>query len=303
MSERTRQETPTPRPRDFDVPDDPDPARRLWSLWRQGQQPRVADFLERAGVRDPEEIVMALRVDQAERCRLGQWVPAEDYIDAFPAIRDHAASAIDLIFAEYLLREGHGERPPPEEFLRRFPQHAEELKLQIELHRELDDDRAPAASLAGTVATLPVDGDTAPAGAARGPSADPRLRDPERPGPGRHGDRLSRPAGRVEAPRGPEDAHRRLVGQPGGRGAVPGRGRGHGADPAPEHRPDPRRRPECRAPFLVLELVEGRSLAQVLAGTPQPAEWSARTIETLRGPSTRRTRRASCTATCRRPTS
>ena len=53
------------------------PARRLWSLWRQGQQPRVADFLDQAGVRDPEEIVMALRVDQAERCRLGQWVPAE----------------------------------------------------------------------------------------------------------------------------------------------------------------------------------------------------------------------------------
>ena len=35
------------------------------------------------------------------------------------------------------------------------------------------------------------------------------------------------------------------------------------------------------APFLVLELVEGRSLAQVLAGTPQPAEWSARTMEAL----------------------
>ena len=35
------------------------------------------------------------------------------------------------------------------------------------------------------------------------------------------------------------------------------------------------------APFLVLELVEGRSLAQVLAGTPQPADWSARTMEAL----------------------
>ena len=35
------------------------------------------------------------------------------------------------------------------------------------------------------------------------------------------------------------------------------------------------------APFLVLELVEGRSLAQALAGTPQPAEWAARTMETL----------------------
>jgi hypothetical protein len=71
MSETTHQQTPTPRRGGPEPPDDADPARRLWSLWRQGQEPRVADFLDQAGVRDPEEIVMALRVDQAERCRLG----------------------------------------------------------------------------------------------------------------------------------------------------------------------------------------------------------------------------------------
>ncbi len=168
MSDATQHRTPTSRPRDLDGPDDPDPARRMWSLWRQGQQPRVADFLEQAGVRDPEEIVMALRVDQAERRRLGQWVPAEDYLDAFPAVRDHAASAIDLIFAEYLLREEQGERPPLEEFLRRFPQHAEELKLQIELHREMDGDPTPAA----TRATLAVESGSA---RADGPGAYPSI--------------------------------------------------------------------------------------------------------------------------------
>jgi serine/threonine protein kinase len=171
MSDTTGQRTPTPRPRGLDGPDDADPARQLWSLWRQGQKPRVEDFLERAGVRDPEEIAMALQVDQAERCRLGQWVPAEDYLDAFPAVRDHAAAAVDLIFAEFLLREGHGERPPLEEFLRRFPQHAEELGLQIQLHRELADDRTPTATRDGTVAT-PVADDSAAAGA---PTADPEI--------------------------------------------------------------------------------------------------------------------------------
>ncbi len=74
MSDVTHQQTPTPRPRG---PDDADPSGDLWSLWRRGQRPGVVDFLEQAGVRDPEQIVMALRVDQAERCRLGQWVPAE----------------------------------------------------------------------------------------------------------------------------------------------------------------------------------------------------------------------------------
>ena len=38
---------------DLGEPDD-DPAQRLWSLWQQGYQPRVEDFLEAAGVRDPE---------------------------------------------------------------------------------------------------------------------------------------------------------------------------------------------------------------------------------------------------------
>ncbi len=136
MTDGTHRQGPTPTRFDFGWPDD-DPARRLWSLWQRGQQPRVEDFLETAEVRDPEEIVMVLRVDQAERCRLGQWVPAEHYLDAFPAVRDHAESAIDLIFAEFLLREQRGEEPPLEEFLLRFPQHAGELKLQIRLHREM----------------------------------------------------------------------------------------------------------------------------------------------------------------------
>ena len=168
MSETTQRRTPTPRPRGPEPPDDADPARRLWSLWRQGQQPRVADFLEQTGVRDPEEIVMALRVDQVERCRLGQWVPAEEYLDAFPAVRDHAPSAIDLIFAEYLLLEEQGERPPLEELLRRFPEHADELRLQIGLHREMDDAPSLAAGRSATRATLAVESGSAPSGPAPG---------------------------------------------------------------------------------------------------------------------------------------
>jgi hypothetical protein len=93
MSDATQNQKPTPRPRGPEPPDDPDPARRLWSLWRQGQQTRVADFLDQARVRDPEEIAMALRVDQAERCRLGRWVPAEEYLDACQANIDPAISA------------------------------------------------------------------------------------------------------------------------------------------------------------------------------------------------------------------
>ena len=109
MTEPTRMQSPPTQPGDWAGPDDP--ARRLWGLWRQGQQPRVEDFLARAGIRDPDRIVAVLRVDQWERCRLGQWVPAETYLDAFPAVRDDPEQAVDLIFAEYLLREELGEQP------------------------------------------------------------------------------------------------------------------------------------------------------------------------------------------------
>ena len=281
MSETTQQQTPTPQPRGLERPDDADPARRLWSLWRQGQQPRVADFLEQAGVRDPEEIVMALRVDQAERCRLGQWVPAEDYLDAFPAVRDHAESAIDLIFAEYLLREERGEQPPLEEFLRRFPEHADELKLQIELHREMDDD--PARPPPG-----PRLGRRWPWRAAP-PERTARRRIPSIPGYeilgvlGRGGMGIVYRAWQTELKRpvalkmliagalaSPEAAARfRVEVEAMARLRHPNIVQIYGVG---QH---------AGAPFLVLELVEGRSLAQVLAGTPQPAEWSARTTEAL----------------------
>ena len=52
MSDLTHQHT---APSDRSGADDP--ARRLSSLWRQGQEPRVEDFLAQMGVSDPAVIV------------------------------------------------------------------------------------------------------------------------------------------------------------------------------------------------------------------------------------------------------
>jgi eukaryotic-like serine/threonine-protein kinase len=274
MSDVTHQQTPTPRPRG---PDAADPSRDLWSLWRRGQQPRVADFLERAGVRDPEQIAMALRVDQAERCRLGQWVPAEAYLDAFSAIRDDAEAAVDLIFAEYLLREERGEEPPLEEFLNRFPQHAGELKLQVELHRALE----AAGDGARDDATLPVGSRPEPADR---PAACPELPGYEVLGIlGRGGMGVVYRAWQTELRRqvavkmlhAGALAHPEMLSR--FRREAEAVARLHHAGIVQIHGVGE----HAGAPFLVLELVEGRSLAQALASTPQPAAWSARTMEKL----------------------
>src|SRR5262245_65698273 len=82
-----------------------EPTQRLLSLWRQGQHPDVAEFLATAGIRDPQELLAVLRVDQVERFRLGQSVRVETYLDAVPALRDDREQTLDLIFAEYRLRE------------------------------------------------------------------------------------------------------------------------------------------------------------------------------------------------------
>ncbi len=120
------------------TPGSDDPARRLARLWRQGQQPRVEDFLAQAAVSDPAVVVTVLRVDQWERRRRGQWVSAESYLDAFPSVRDDPERAIDVVFAEYMLREQLGESPTLGEYIRRFPQYADPLRLQVELHGAME---------------------------------------------------------------------------------------------------------------------------------------------------------------------
>ena len=158
MTEPTRIQTPQPQP--GSSPGRDAPAHRLWSLWRQGQQPRVEDFLAQAGVRDPGQILDVLLVDQAERFHLGQGVPAETYLDAFPAVRDDPEHAVDLIFAEYLRREERGEQPAAEEYQRRFPQYAAALKLQVELHQAMGADRTFPPAWTGSSAAPLAPGET-----------------------------------------------------------------------------------------------------------------------------------------------
>jgi serine/threonine protein kinase len=140
MVEPTRIETPWTRPEGPAGRDEL--ARRLWDLWRQGQRPRVEDFLAHASVTDPGQVLEVLLVDQAERFRSGQGISAEAYLDAFPTVRDDPEQVVDLVFAEYLLREELGEQPVPEDYIRRFPQYAAALELQVELHQAIGSERA-----------------------------------------------------------------------------------------------------------------------------------------------------------------
>jgi WD40 repeat protein len=257
-----------------------DPARRLWSLWSQGQRPLVEEFLEQAGIRDPERIVRVLRIDQRERSRIGEWVPAEAYLGQFPEVSEEPEHAVDLVFAEYLLREERGEQPALEEYTSRFPRYADELKLQIELHLAMGADRAFPPTWAETSVGRRdrrrpelLEGESLP--------SIPGYEILEILGWGGMGvvyralqQGLNRQVALKMVHAGAQASPQVLA-----RLRVEARAVGRLQHPnivqihdVGEH---------AGSPYLVLELVEGRSLAQWLGGTPRPGRQAAEMVEAL----------------------
>jgi hypothetical protein len=129
-----------------------DLAESLWNLWEQGQRPDVHVFLAGAGVVGAEELVAVLRVDQQQRWQAGERVGAESYLDAFPALREDREKALELIYAEFVLRQDRGENPNPDDFLARFPAYAGRLRQQFAFFDALDE--GPAQ---GTIPMRPPD--------------------------------------------------------------------------------------------------------------------------------------------------
>lgn len=87
---------------------------------------------------DPAGLIDPLRADQAARWRAGDGLPVEDYLAAFPALRQRTEDLLVLIWGEVLLRAERGAFPEPAEYQRRFPDLAEALALQFELERGLN---------------------------------------------------------------------------------------------------------------------------------------------------------------------
>ena len=258
-----------------------DPARRLWSFWRKGQQPRVEDFLAQAGIRDPDRIVAVLRVDQWERCRLGQRIPAETYLEAFPAVRDQPEHVVELVLGEYLLREEIGERPSLEEYLCRFPHYSGALKLQLELHQAMSADRELPATWATSA--------RAPFGRRESELEAESEALPNIPGYevldvlGRGGMGVVYRAWQHVLNR--SVALKTVYAGPHASGQILARFRVEAVAVARLQHPNIVQiyevSQDAGSPFLVLELVEGRSLSQWLDGTPRPARSPAELVETL----------------------
>ncbi len=115
----------------------PDSARQL-----------LTGDLQRAGELTPPQLAEAIWQDMEERAEANQGIAAEEYLERFPTIRSEPAAAVDVIYAEFILRRRRGERPAPSDYLDRFPRYAELPRRQFLLHEVLGSGAGSSSALA-----------------------------------------------------------------------------------------------------------------------------------------------------------
>ena len=81
-----------------------------------------------------------------ERWRRRDCVSAEYYLGAFPRVRADHEAALDVVYCEYLIRDGLGESPCITDYQRRFPELGPELGRQVDVHRALRDTSGPTTA-------------------------------------------------------------------------------------------------------------------------------------------------------------
>jgi WD40 repeat protein len=99
----------------------------------------IADLLGQADGLSGFDLAGLVRADQRRRWRHGEPVPAEVYLDALPRLAACPEAVVDLIYSEFVLCEELGQGADTEEFLARFPAHAEALRRRFSLHAALAD--------------------------------------------------------------------------------------------------------------------------------------------------------------------
>lgn len=129
------------------------PELEFWRLCEEGRRPDPRQFVAQLQVVQPRHVAAILRMDQRFRWHQDDPLPAERYLKDFPAVAADADASFDLIYGEFLLREELGDEPECKDFLERFPDHTQRLRMQIELHQAIDNweddeqDTAPADPL------------------------------------------------------------------------------------------------------------------------------------------------------------
>jgi hypothetical protein len=109
------------------------PAGELARRWRDGRPPALAGFVAEQGPLPPEQLADLVSVDQTERWRRGEHVPAETYLAELPTLAADTGHSLLVIYGEMLQRARRGEAPDLTEYVRRFPRFAPWLSVPLHL--------------------------------------------------------------------------------------------------------------------------------------------------------------------------
>jgi eukaryotic-like serine/threonine-protein kinase len=106
-----------------------------------GSAMRISDVMRELHRRPRELWLDLVRADQSDRWREGAGVTVEEYFSESPELASDTEEMLVLICGEIQLRRERGEQPNADEYRQRFPALANEIALQFEVSRILDDGR------------------------------------------------------------------------------------------------------------------------------------------------------------------
>jgi serine/threonine protein kinase len=100
-------------------------------------QPQHASSSSRGDGPSLLRLAAVLQAEQRSSWLRGQRIPVETWFADHPVLAADAEAALDVIYAEYALRQELGEAPDTEDYFRRFPQFRAALERQFQLDRAL----------------------------------------------------------------------------------------------------------------------------------------------------------------------
>jgi len=104
----------------------------LEQLWKSaGAPPDALAFLKNRADLSHQDFIDVIRIDQQHRWQTTSPLRVEQYLAAFPDKADYGQLVLELTAGEFLARLQNNQLPQVEEYVRRFPQLADQLEQKL----------------------------------------------------------------------------------------------------------------------------------------------------------------------------